>query len=209
MRKHTIFASLAVGLTVAVLTGCHGAIGKGPGGDGWTPLFNGKNLSGWAPEGKAAWSVEDGCLVGRQGPGRAPGDLFTVEEFDDFEVSVTFKMQWPGNSGVWFRYQAPDKSYQADILEYEDPVCYAGTLYCPGKMFLAMNEDPDLVNREGWNTLKVRAQGDHLVVTLNDVVTADVHEGSFAAGKIGFQIHAGDQFKDMAILVREILIRPL
>ena len=175
----------------------------------WTALFNGKDLSGWAAEGNAAWSVEDGCLVGRQGPNNAPGDLFTEQEFGDFEVAVTFKMQWPGNSGVWFRYQAPDKSYQADIFEYKNPVCYAGSLYCPGKMFLAMNEDPNIVNRESWNTLKVRAEGDHLVLTLNDVVTADVHEDSFDRGRIGFQIHAGDQFKDMQISVREVLIRPL
>jgi len=175
----------------------------------WTPLFNGKDLTGWVAEGNAAWAVEEGCLVGRQGPGNAPGDLFTEQEFGDFEVVVTFKMQWPGNSGVWFRYQAPDKSYQADILEYKNPVCYAGSLYCPGKMFLAMNEDPNIVNRESWNTLKVRAEGDHLVITLNDVVTGDVHEDSFDRGRIGFQIHPGDQFKDMQISVREVLIRPL
>ena len=178
-------------------------------GAGWKSLFNGKDLTGWEATGRAAWAVEDGCLVGRQGPRGAPGDLFTEEEFGDFELTVTYKMHWPGNSGVWFRYQAPDKSYQADILEYTNPVCYSGSLYCPGKMFIAMNEDPDIVDREGWNTIKIRAQGDNLVITLNDVVTADVREDSFARGKIGFQIHAGDDFKDMAITVREIRIRSL
>ena len=176
---------------------------------GWRPLFNGKDLTGWKATGKATWSVEDGCLVGAQGPGRAPGDLFTKEKFGDFELKVTFKMHWPGNSGVWFRYETADRAYQADILEYKDPVCYAGSLYCTGKMFISMNEDPDIVNRESWNTMKIRAQGDHLVITLNDVVTADVHEGSFSRGRIGFQIHAGDQFKDMKIIVREIAIQPL
>ncbi|NIA14084.1 MAG: DUF1080 domain-containing protein [Nitrospiraceae bacterium] len=197
-------AGLAIGAAGCARTRC----GTG-GGTAWRPLFNGKDLTGWQATGGAAWNVEDGCLVGRQGPDGAAGDLFTEEEFDDFELTVTFKMHWPGNSGVWFRYQAPDRSYQADILEYTNPVCYSGSLYCPGKMFLAMNEDPAIVNREGWNTIEIRAQGDRLVVTLNDVVTADVQEDSFARGKIGFQVHAGDPFKDMAIAVREVRIRRL
>ncbi len=202
---------LVAGLS-AVAAGCtRNRTGARPGAGGetaWRPLFNGEDLTGWQATGNASWTVEGGCIVGRQGPNGAAGDLFTEQEFDDFDLVVTFKMHWPGNSGVWFRYQAPDKAYQADILEYADPVCYAGSLYCPGKMFLALNEDPAIINRELWNTFKIRAQGDHLVVTLNEVVTADVHEDSFTRGRIGFQVHAGDAFKDMKIAVREVLIRP-
>ena len=63
-----------------------------------------------------------GLLIGRQGEGNAPGDLFTTESFDDFELQVTYRMVWPGNSGVWYRYQAANKTFQADILEYgHDP----------------------------------------------------------------------------------------
>ena len=182
---------------------------KDAGGKDWTPLFNGKDLTGWKPEGKAVWTVVDGCLVGVQGPNAAPGDLFTEKEFGDFEVRVTYKIQWPANSGVWFRYQSPDKAYQADILEYKDPVAYSGTIYCPAKMFLAINKDPKLEKKDDWNTILIRAQGDHLVVTLNDVVTGDVHEASYAKGKIGFQIHPGNEFKTMKITVREVAIKPL
>jgi hypothetical protein len=209
----TIRKVLAVILVVSVAVSCACCgtrdVAKKPGDSEWIALFNGRDLSGWTEEGRAAWTVEDGCLVGTQGRNGAPGDLFTDGEYDDFELIVTYKMRWPANSGVWFRYQAPDKAYQADILEYENPECYSGTLYCPGKMFLAMNEDPDIVNREGWNTLKIRAEGDHLVITLNEVVVGDVREDSFARGRIGFQVHAGDNFKNMMITVREVLIRPL
>jgi hypothetical protein len=175
----------------------------------WKPLFNGKDLTGWKPDGKAVWTVEDGCLVGKQGPGAAPGDLFTEKEYGDFELRVVIKVQWPANSGIWFRYQSPEKSYQADILEYKNPVAYSGTIYCPGKLFLSTNLDPKLDKHDDWNTYLVKAQGDHLMVTLNDVLTGDVHENSFAKGRIGFQIHPGDEFKTMKIAVREILIREL
>ncbi len=173
----------------------------------WAPLFNGEDLTGWVAEGGADWKVEDGVLIGRQGTGNAPGDLFTAQEYADFELVVEYKITWPANSGIWFRYQAPDKSYQADILEYKDPECYSGTIYCPVKMFLSMNEDPDLEDREGWNTMKIRAVGDHLQVWLNGKKVGDVHEDSFDKGRIGFQIHAGDQFAPMEIAVRKAKIR--
>lgn len=175
----------------------------------WKPLFNGKDLSGWKTEGNAVWAVEDACLTGRQGDKFAPGDLFTVEEFGDFEAEVVYKAQWPANSGVWFRYQTAEKAYQADILEYKNPLAYSGTIYCPGKLFLSTNLDPTIEKKTDWNTIKIAAKGDHLQVWLNDKLTGDVHEGSTPKGRIGFQVHPGEEFKDMKIIVKSIRIRSL
>ncbi len=175
----------------------------------WRPLFNGKDLENWEISGKARWAVEDGILVGRQGPNREHGDLLTVEDFDDFLVTLTYRIHWPANSGLWFRYQSADQAFQADILEYKDPVAWSGSLYCTGKMFIGINEDPSIVDREGWNTMTVLANGEHLVVHLNGHKTVDVRDDTSFTGKIGFQIHAGDQFETMFIEVREIRIRPL
>ena len=175
----------------------------------WKPLFDGKTLAGWKPEGKAVWTVENGCIVGVQGPGNAPGDLFTEEEFGDFELRVTYKVQWPANTGVWFRYQTPDKSYQADILEFKDPEAYSGTLYCPGKMFLFINKAKDLEKHNDWNTMLIRAEGDSLGITLNGVKTGETRENSFATGRIGFQVHPGEEFKNMKVSVREVMLRDL
>ena len=176
---------------------------------GFTPLFNGNDLAGWEPAGNAKWTVKDGLLVGTQGENNAPGDLFTVQSFKDFELTCTYRAEWPCNSGIWFRYQSPEKAYQADILEWKDPVCYSGTVYCPGKMFIAMNTDKSLVNRDGWNTMKVRAEGDHLQVWLNGRQVADVRDNTTDSGKIGFQVHPGAEFGPMKIIVKEILIKQL
>jgi hypothetical protein len=178
---------------------------------GYTKLFNGKDLTGWEPTGKARWVVEDGLLIGTQGANNAPGDLFTTKSFRDFETVVTYRVEWPCNSGVWFRFQSQDKAYQADILEYKNPVAYSGSLYCPGysKLFLAINADKTLENHDGWNTMKVRAQGDHLQIWLNDRQTADVHDTRNDSGKIGFQVHPGAEFGPMKIVVREVLVKEL
>ena len=205
-------------LTLAglVLTGCHkpaenAASGAAVTKAGYAKLFNGKDLTGWQAEGNARWVVENGLLVGTQGAKNSPGDLFTTESFRDFETVVTYRIERPCNSGVWFRFQSSNKAYQADILEYKNPVAYSGSLYCPGysKLFLAINADKALENHDGWNTMKIRAQGDHLQIWLNNRQTADVHDARSDSGKIGFQVHPGAEFGPMKIVVRDVLLKKL
>lgn len=202
-----LLAVVCLGVLMWSVGGCECC--KSPQPKGLVKLFNGKDLSGWETVGNARWGVENGMLVGTQGENNAPGDLLTKESYKDFEASLTYRAEWPCNSGLWFRYQSPKTAYQADILEYKNPVCYSGTLYCPGKMFLAMNEDKTLVDREGWNTIKVRAEGDHLQIWMNGHQVADVHDNTSDSGKLGFQVHPGDQFGAMKIVVRELVLKPL
>lgn len=181
---------------------------------GWIQLFNGKDLKGWKAEGNAEWKVEDGNLVGRQGqPGNKPGDLFTERSFKDFELICTYKCIWPCNTGVWFRYKDAKTAYQADILEYVKPEAYSGTLYSPnlpkGQVFLAANLDKTIEKKDDWNTMRIIAHGDHLVVYLNDKKTAEATDSRIPEGKIGFQVHPGKEFEKMAIMVKEIKLRPL
>ena len=193
----------------AAMIACAIASAAGAGQPAWRSLFNGKDLSGWRAVGKAKWIVSDGMLVGTQGDEGQAGDLLTTESFADFELSVTFKCQWPCNSGVWFRYQNGRIAYQADVLEWKNPVCWTGTLYCPPKMFLAMNKDPKLVKKDDWNTFLIGARGDHLTIDLNGTRVADVHDDLSDRGAIGFQVHAGEAFKNMKITVKEVKLRPL
>ena len=172
-------------------------------------IFNGKDLVGWESSGGAKWTVQQDSIVGTQGDNNAPGDLFTQAIYKDFSLKVTYRVEWPCNSGIWFRYQSDNKAYQADILEFANPQCYSGTLYCPGKMFLAMNTDKTIVNQNGWNNMVIRAEGDHLQIWLNDHQVADVHDNTTDAGRIGFQVHPGQEFGPMKIVVREILIKTL
>jgi hypothetical protein len=192
---------------LVVAGGCHSAAQDKE--SGLSPLFNGKDLTGFKATGGAKWVVTDGTIVGTQGENNAPGDLLTEKTYKDFLLNVTYKVEWPCNSGVWFRYQSPDKAYQADILEYKNPECYSGTLYCPGKMFLALNTDKTLVNREGWNTISVRAEGNHIQIWINKHQVADVRDETTDSGHIGFQIHAGDQLSPNKIIIREVLLEPL
>ena len=200
----------SVSAFVLAIVACFGTLPLTAGeSDQAEKLFNGKDLAGWKAEGAARWEVKDGLLVGRQGPDEAPGDLFTKAKFEDFELTVTYKVVWPANTGIWYRYQSPQQAYQADILEYKNPIAYSGTLYCPGKMFLAINDDEKLVDKKGWNTMVIRAEGDRHRIRLNGKQVADVRDGDTRSGRIGFQIHAGAQFATMRVIVKEVRIRKL
>jgi len=171
--------------------------------EGWTPLFNGKDLTGWKTRDPSKFRVENGCLVGSQDDGRG-SDLFTTETFDNFELRFTYRVKWPANSGVWFRDR-----YQFDILKWKRPVAYSGTLYCPGKMFITKNLDESLENRDGWNEGQVYANGDHIILWLNGKKTGECHDKTHARGRIGIQVHGGGGFKGMKIEFKRIEIRPL
>jgi hypothetical protein len=177
----------------------------------WSPLFDGKTLNGWQPQGKAAWSVEDGAIVGRQGPGGAPGDLFTEQKWSDFEIEAEWKMRFPGNSGLWFRYMGPKTGYQADFLDQPShPGVLSGSLYCMGKAFIAENRDASSVDKNGWNHIRVRAAGDQIVIVQNGKQIVQVRDGSFRGpGSVGIQVHAGKEFEGMEVRLRNVRIRPL
>jgi len=177
----------------------------------WMSLFDGKSLAGWRAEGKADWSAQDGAMVGRQGPGNAPGDLYTTAEWADFELECEFKVVWPANSGIWFRRSAAQPGYQADILdEAAYPDTFSGSLYAMGTGFLVKNGDARSVNKNGWNRLRLRAVGQEIVITLNGKTVVKTSDNRFLqAGSIGIQVHPGDRYKDMEIRVRKIRVRPV
>jgi len=172
--------------------------------EGWTPLFNGKDLEGWNNPDPAKFLVEDGCLVGTQTDGKG-ADLFTKESFDNFELRFTYKVKWPANSGIWYR-----SGYQFDILKYTSPKTFSGALYPgPKSTFGFVNLDESIEKADDWNEGVVYANGDHLIHWLNGKQIGEIHDTRFAKGRIGIQVHGGDFKGGMKIILKRIEIRPL
>ena len=109
------------------------------GADGWVPLFNGKDLTGW--EGlEGYWSVVDGAIQCAETKANSKqSDLILLcskdypEKFADFELRYSWKMVTPdGNSGVQFRSKIDNAKmlhvggYQADI---DATNSYTGIIY--------------------------------------------------------------------------------
>src|SRR5688572_2005097 len=66
-------------------------------------LFNGKDLTGWKINGTEKWYVEKGELVCESGPDKQYGYLTTDKFYKNFDLSLQFKQEANGNSGVFFR----------------------------------------------------------------------------------------------------------
>jgi len=86
----------------------------------WVALFDGETLNGWkrynATEIGDMWKVEDGMIVCySEGGGEATengGSLITVEQFDNFELSIEWKVSPGGNSGIMYHVvEGPEYNY--------------------------------------------------------------------------------------------------
>ena len=73
---------------------------------GWKLLFDGKSTSGWktfnADKVSAAWKVSNGELYLDKSVKEGRGDLITTSEFQDYELSIDWKIDACGNSGIIF-----------------------------------------------------------------------------------------------------------
>jgi hypothetical protein len=175
----------------------------------WTTLCDGKTLAGWKTEGNAAWSVEDGSIVGRQGPGGSAGDLLTEKQWGNFEFDCEWMMKWPGNSGIWFRYTSAKAAYQADILDQPShPGVLSGSLYVTGKAFIAENHDAGSVKKQGWNRLNIKVVQDLILIRMNGKLVIKSYDHTFMeAGSLGIQVHPGKEYDGMEIRVRKARVR--
>jgi hypothetical protein len=82
------------------------ACGSAFAADGWTNLFNGKDLDGWVQRGgNAKYAVEDGGIVGTSTLNTGNSFLCTPRDYADFILEYEFKVDPKLNSGVQIRSQ--------------------------------------------------------------------------------------------------------
>src|SRR5690606_23616317 len=137
----------------------------------FTSLFNGKDLTGWTIHGTEKWYVEDGTLVCESGPDEQYGYLSTDKEYKDFVLEVEFKLEANGNSGVFIRSDIEGTTISGWQVEVAPPGnSTAGIYESYGRGWL-IQPDPELENKqldpEGWNKMKIRAEGGHITTWLN------------------------------------------
>jgi hypothetical protein len=169
--------------------------------DGFTPLFNGKDLTGWAGR-TDLWGVKDGAITGtttKENPLKQ--NTFLVWQGGkpgDFEVRFEYKIQG-GNSGFQYRSKVTDEAafvvggYQADIdskpvytgINYEERgrgiLAKRGekvTVGSDGKKAVEAFADPAELQKKvkagEWNDYRVVARGNSLKHTINGELMSEV-----------------------------------
>jgi HEAT repeat protein len=199
--------------------------------EGFVPMFNGKDLSGWqglvenpiarskmkpadlvkkqAEANKKMlenWSVKDGCIM-FSGKG---DNLCSIKEYSDFEMLVDWKITKEGDSGIYLRGSPQVQIWDTSRVSVGARVG-SGGLYNNQK-----NPSKPIVVADNpigeWNTFRIVMIGEKVSVWLNGIVVVDnvIMENYwdrkipiFAKGPIELQAHGNElAFRD--IYVREL-----
>ena len=163
-------------------------------------LFNGVDLSGWTIHGTEKWYVEDGDLVCENGPDNEYGYLSTDEYYDDFVLTLQYKQESNGNSGVFFRSTLDGIIINGWQVEISPPGHDTGGIYESYGRGWLIKPDPikDKSLKYGdWNSMKIMVKGDNVKTWLNGVEMIHIKDQKIGKGKgsIALQIHAGDDVK--------------
>ena len=163
-------------------------------------LFNGEDLSGWNIHGTEKWYVENGELVCESGPDEEYGYLATEQIFKDFDLSVDFKQEANGNSGIFFRSSLEGTIISGWQVEVAPPGNDSGGIYeSYGRGWLVQPDSvkDSALNMGEWNTMRIRVVGDHVQTWLNETPMVDFMDEKIgeAEGSIALQIHDGGGIK--------------
>ena len=181
---------------------------------GWHLLFDGKTFNGWrgfhkqvVPEG---WIIEDNCISRVQAEGQlgqAGGDLITVDQFDNFEMSLEWKISKGGNSGI--KYLVSESlpptgrsaiSFEMQVLDDDNhPDAKAGingnrkasALYD----IMPPNDKKKLKPVGEFNQIRLVVKGNHIEHWLNGAKVVEFERGSEALKSLIAQSKFKDQPK--------------
>lgn len=191
--------------------------------DGFKPLFNGTDLTGWTPRGGTAkFEVKDGCIIGTCVKGSNSTYLSTdANEYTDFIFTCDMKWDVDGNTGVQFRSQVKEEKNketvfgpQAEMEGFEKNRGWSGGVYgqsCGGYFYPLWLEEHkqvrDALKKDDWNRITISAKGNVVKTWVNGIPAAHwVGDGTYAKGFFSLQIHKGSQgqvrFKNL--LVKEL-----
>jgi len=163
-------------------------------------LFNGKDLTGWTIHGTEKWYVDKGELVCESGPDKQYGYLSTNEQYKNFELTLQFKQEANGNSGVFIRSSIEGvkiSGWQVEVAPLDHHTGGIYESYGRGWIMLPKPEDEKLLKQGEGNTLKIKVLNDEVTTWLNGhqmVYLKDEKVGK-GEGFIALQIHSGGGIK--------------
>ena len=164
-------------------------------------LFNGVDLKGWEAYGTELWYVKDGLLYCESGPDKEYGYLATREYYDDFDLSVEFKQEADGNSGVFIRSFIEEgvkvNGWQVEVAPKGHGTGGIYESYGRGWLIQIPKEKEEFLKVGDWNTMRIKIQGAHITTWLNGEEMVDFTDEKIGAGqgRIALQIHDGGGIK--------------
>lgn len=174
--------------------------------DGVIALFDGESLFGWQSEKTSGnWRVEDGAIVCDDGEAEL---LETTVPFADFELSLEFKIDSGGNSGVFVRSAKQISSVEVDTYEVNIAASHPEG-YTTGAVVGRLKATGVNGGDDGqWHAMRVICDGPRIRTFIDgddavDLLQVEDSPGLRKNGYIGLQHRIG------AVGFRNIMLKPL
>ncbi len=192
--------------------------------EGWIPMFNGKDLTGWkdSNETPGSFTVEDGVL--KVGNGRSHLFYAGIDgnaSFTNFEFKAKVKHMPGSNSGIYIhtKFQEkgwPDAGYECQVNStgHKDPKKTGGLYAVKDVLDTAPVADGE------WFDYDIKVEGKHITISINGKVTTDWTEPEgwdpatalknmpgrkLSEGTIALQAHDPQS----VVYYKDLMIRPL
>ncbi len=204
--------------TLVVAAGLGASVSRAGDDKGFTPIFNGKDLTGWKTflrttdkgDPKAAFVVKNGEI---QVPGNPWGYFYTEKSYKNYVLlySWTYPKDQPEkttmNSGLLVHIQEPHKIWPKSVEpqgRYKDH----GKMFYPGfakdekrtETFDEKAQQKALKASHEWNTTEVTVRADGSIAVKLNGVPVSTTKTALTSGPIGFQAEgARIHFKDIKI----------
>jgi hypothetical protein len=151
---------------------------------GWVLLFNGKDFAGWRQCNgtgmPANWMIEDQAMKVFTAEGKKPGQgsggdiLYGVKTFRNFELSIDWKTEKAGNSGIFYNVrEVPGKAIyfaapEVQVLDNLDATDNKVASHLAGSLYDMLAADPKSVKPVGeWNTIVIKVKNGKVTHTQN------------------------------------------
>jgi Domain of Unknown Function (DUF1080) len=163
-------------------------------------LFNGKDLTGWKINGTEKWYVDKGEMVCESGPDKQYGYLSTTENYKNFELTLQFKQEANGNSGVFFRSSIEGvkiSGWQVEVAPLNNNTGGIYESYGRGWLIKPTAEAQKALKVGKWNKMKIKVIGDEVTTWLNGQQMIYIKDEKIGKGEgfIALQIHDGGGIK--------------
>ena len=195
--------------------------------EGWSKLFNGKDLSGWlrfsdaepaTNEPRSMWSVKDGMIVCE---GSVNGYIVTEKEYENFVLRLEWrwgeKVARGRNSGVFVHVHGPNKIWPKAV-EAQLMADHAGDFWLVDEFKLKIDEsrhDPKQVRHylrlkddvekplKQWNQYVITCKGNTVKLEINGHLVNEGTEAERTKGRILLQSEGAE------IHFRNIELKPI
>ena len=171
MKQHVAASLSALVLLMTAISPDAGAQDA----EGAITVFDGSNLDGFILTGDANWHTVGEVVEVTEGNGY----LVVKEPYADFVLTLDFWVSSSVNSGVYIRCPSPDEHsgricYEIQIHDYRP-----NQIYRTGGIVRHRSPAEHVTSLGQWNSYEIRAEGEHIAVTLNGIVTAEIENADY------------------------------